>query len=140
VRRMVEVSFVTLGVVALVALVAHETCHALACEVCDIEWSPTVVWGWVLPAPAIRMHDQRALTPKTLQVIAMAPLVMLYVPAIAHGTLDLSQEGYLLLAMWCFGAIPSPGDIKNWYYASEIDDWHGVWYGEHATHRAAEGV
>jgi hypothetical protein len=127
--------------VAAAAITAHELTHYAAAWLFGHDPWFTYLWeGW-LPTPAVA-HDLAEVTPWECRLTSLAPLTLL-VPTVAiyaAGLHHAHPEGGRLLAMWALGAVPSPIDVENAYYADAVLDYQAVWYGDHPTHAAAEGI
>lgn len=138
-----EIAVLFVGVVA--ALGVHELCHAAVCEYVGVDWRLTIHRDGIWSGPAVQV-ELRQHTPETLRCVALAPLVMA-LPVVAIlavvGPATVYYEWGLagsLLFLWSIGAIPSKVDLEVAWRANELETYHDVWYGEHRTHRLAEGI
>jgi hypothetical protein len=130
-----------LTVVALAAMAAHELAHYTAAWLFGHDPWFTYLWDGWLPTPAVG-HDLADATPWECRVTSLAPLALgLSSLAIyATGLYHVHPDGWELLVMWSVGAVPSPVDLENVYYADVVREYQAVWYGDHPIHAAAEGI
>lgn len=135
---------VAIAAAMLAGLAVHEGCHYVAARLAGGDAKPAILWGRVLPNPAIRINVRQH-TVTTYRLCVLAPLVV-FIPSVALGLafgVFSPVESELVSAawlMWCFVTFPSPADLELAYHSGDVAALREGWFGDHRSHAAAEGI